>query len=76
MKKGDKYKVILIDRPVGGVVNMDVDGRPMAFRIVRKLASVACFPGGHGKSEYELVCIKTTPMTCNEISRSSREAEL
>ncbi len=67
MKTGETHKTILVDRPIGSIVNLDIDGKPYAFRITRKLGCVAMFPGGHGKSEYELTCIKAGPMTAAQI---------
>ncbi len=70
MKPGDAHEAIIIDRPVGSIVNLGVGEQILAFRLTRKMGTVAMFPGGHGKSTYQMTCIKTRPMSKIEIARA------
>ncbi len=70
MKTGETHEAIIIDRPIGSIINLGVGDRIFAFRLTLKLGTVAVFPGGQGKSTYQMICVKNRPMTALEITQA------
>ncbi len=73
MEIGGLHESIIANRPIGSVVNLSIGSKVMAFRLTRKLGTMDMFSGGRGKSNFQMVCIKTMPMTVLEISRTKQE---